>query len=119
MQLELETLVKDNVEKGFPPLGMGIGINTGEVIVGNIGTETRAKYGIVGSNVNLTDRIQATAGPGKVVVSEKTHDIICGTLKVAVEFKACLKGVEEDQNLYEVESIGPECELRTTQESVA
>jgi adenylate cyclase len=118
MQRELEALVRDNVDEGFPSLGMGIGINTGEVIVGNIGTETRAKYGIVGSNVNLTDRIQATAGPGKVVVSEKTHDIICGTLKVAVEFKACLKGVEEDQNLYEVESIGPECELRTT-ESVA
>ncbi|MBI4962436.1 MAG: HAMP domain-containing protein [Desulfomonile tiedjei] len=115
MQRELEALLRDNAGKGFPALGMGIGIHTGEVIVGNIGTETRAKYGIVGSNVNLTDRIQSTAGPGKVVVSEKTHEIICGTLKVALEFKACLKGVEEDQILYEVEAIDPECELRTAQ----
>jgi class 3 adenylate cyclase len=112
MQRELDALVKANVGEGFPPLGMGIGINTGEVIVGNIGTETRAKYGIVGANVNLTDRIQSTAGPGKVVISEKTYDIICGTLKVAQEFKACLKGVEEDQNLYEIEAIDSECELR-------
>jgi len=115
MQRELEALLGDNVGKGFPPLGMGIGIHTGEVIVGNIGTETRAKYGIVGSNVNLTDRIQSTAGPGKVIVSEKTHEIICGSLKVALEFKACLKGVEEDQKLYEVEAIDPECELRAAQ----
>jgi len=119
MQRELEALVKDIADEGFPPLGMGVGIHTGEVIVGNIGTETRAKYGIVGSNVNLTDRIQSTAGPGKVVVSEKTYEIICGALKVALQFKACLKGVEEDQNLYEVEAIDPECELRTAQESMA
>jgi len=119
MQRELEVLVRDNAPKGFPPLGMGIGIHTGEVIVGNIGTETRAKYGIVGASVNLTDRIQSTAGPGKVVLSEKTFQIICGTLTVSQEFKACLKGVAEDQQLYEIEAIEAECELRTGQQNTA
>jgi len=112
MQTALTKLVSENAEKGFPPLGMGIGIHTGEVIVGNIGTESRAKYGIVGSNVNLTDRIQATAGSGKVVISEPTFDIICGSLKVSQQFKVCLKGVEEDKNLFEIEAIEKECELR-------
>ena len=119
MQRELEVLVRDNAPKGFPPLGMGIGIHTGEVIVGNIGTETRAKYGIVGASVNLTDRIQSTAGPGKVVLSEKTFQIICGTLTVSQEFKACLKGVAEDQQLYEIEAIEGECEQRTAQKNTA
>lgn len=113
MQEVLEELVANNTAKGFPELTMGIGIHTGEVIVGNIGTESRAKYGIVGSNVNLTDRIQATAAAGKVVISEPTYEIICGSLKVAQEFKVCLKGVEEDKKLFEVESIAPDCELRT------
>jgi class 3 adenylate cyclase len=113
MQVALGKLVRENAAKGFPQLTMGIGIHTGEVIVGNIGTESRAKYGIVGSNVNLTDRIQATAGAGKVVISEPTYDIICGTLKVAQAFNVCLKGVEEDKNLFEIEAIDPDCALRT------
>jgi len=112
MQTALLKLVREKSAQGFPPLTMGIGIHTGEVIVGNIGTESRAKYGIVGSNVNLTDRIQATAGAGKVVISEPTYDIICGSLKVSQEFKVCLKGVEEDKNLFEIEAIDQDCELR-------
>ncbi len=105
MQKECEKFVTENVRQGLPVLGMGIGIHSGEVIVGNIGTESRAKYGIVGSDVNLTDRIQATAGGGKVVISGRTYDAISDFLKVSLEFKASLKGVEEIQQLYEIESV--------------
>jgi adenylate cyclase len=105
MQRELGGFVKDNLAKGLPEVAMGIGIHTGEVVVGNIGTETRAKYGIVGANVNLTDRIQYAAGPGKVVVSEETYTNIQEWLTVSQEFTVCLKGVEGEKRLYEVEAV--------------
>ncbi len=73
MQQEMKSFRTENISLGLPEMSMGIGIHTGEVIVGNIGTESRAKYGIVGSPVNLTDRIQHVAGYGRVVISEATY----------------------------------------------
>ncbi|MFH1117857.1 MAG: adenylate/guanylate cyclase domain-containing protein [Pseudomonadota bacterium] len=110
MQHEMKSFIKESVGLGLPEFTMGIGIHTGEVIVGNIGTETRAKYGIVGANVNLTDRIQYAATGGKVVVSEETYNSICAKLSVASEFDVCLKGVEENKKLYEIEAIEDVCE---------
>jgi len=54
--LELNTEIE---KEGYPPLEMCIGINTGTVIVGNIGSEMRMKYGIVGSAVNTASRIES------------------------------------------------------------
>jgi len=110
MQQEMKNFVRENVEMGLPEFTMGIGIHTGEVIVGNIGTETRAKYGIVGANVNLTDRIQYAATGGKVIISEETYNSICCRLSVSGEYVVCLKGVEEDKKLYEIESVDEVCE---------
>ena len=66
--LEMEAAMEDvnrwNSERDYPPLEMGIGLHIGEVIVGNIGSEKRMKYGIVGSDVNLCGRIESyTSGP--------------------------------------------------------
>ncbi|MCA1960156.1 MAG: HAMP domain-containing protein [Desulfomonile sp.] len=105
MQRVHEDFVERIVDEGLPELKMGIGIHTGEVIVGNIGAETRAKYGIVGSDVNLTDRIQSTAGGGRTIVSEETYRLLEDRLKVSRDFRVCLKGVEKDRELYEVESL--------------
>ncbi len=102
MQQELEGFVRENVAQGLPVVTMGIGIHTGEVIVGNIGTETRAKYGIVGADVNLTDRIQASAAGGKVVISEKTYEAVAHNVEISQQFEVCLKGVEDNHTLYEV-----------------
>jgi class 3 adenylate cyclase len=115
MQNAMNAFIQENLATGLPEVTMGIGIHTGEVIVGNIGTESRAKYGIVGSDVNLTDRIQHTAAGGKVVISERTYDTICQKLNVSMEFKACLKGVEDHKQLYEIESFDSACEIRKAQ----
>lgn len=110
MQDAMKGFLEENISLGLPPVTMGIGIHTGEVIVGNIGTDSRAKYGIVGSNVNLTDRIQYAATGGKVVLSEETYEVICAKLGGVTELQVCLKGVEEDKKLYQIESIEPICQ---------
>jgi adenylate cyclase len=82
--------------------GYGIGINVGSVIVGNIGCEDRTKYGIVGSPVNITQRIQEDAGPGEIAVSESLLAWTGGSMRVLRSFQAQLKGIREPVALFTV-----------------
>jgi class 3 adenylate cyclase len=99
MQQEMNRFGRETAEEGLPVLEMGIGIHAGEVVVGNIGSETRAKYGIVGTAVNLTQRIQAQAEGGQVLVSEPVvrHAKDCLMVERAFEFQ--LKGIREPVRL--------------------
>lgn len=93
-------------EPGYPALHMGIGLHAGEVIVGNIGSESRAKYGIIGSAVNLTHRIQGQAQAGEVVISEEVYRRSEAKPMVLRSFQTHLKGIKEPVNLYVVHSHG-------------
>ncbi|NER32182.1 MAG: adenylate/guanylate cyclase domain-containing protein, partial [Symploca sp. SIO1C4] len=87
---------------GLPSLEMGIGINTGEVVVGNIGSEKRTKYGVVGSQVNLTYRIESYTLGGQIIISERTLQE-AGTNTIINDRKEVKpKGVKEPINIYEV-----------------
>ena len=57
-------------------LQTGIGITTGTVIAGNIGSERRMHYAVVGDVVNIAARLQTAAGPGQVLVDEATHQAV-------------------------------------------
>jgi len=96
------------VTKGLPKLRMGIGINTGEVVVGNIGSEARAKYGIVGTAVNITQRIQTAAGGGRILLSEAAHAHLQGRITISDAFRTSLKGIQEHVMLYVLQGVS-EC----------
>lgn len=72
-------------------LQTGIGVTSGEVIAGNIGSERRMHYAVVGDSVNVAARLQAAAGPGQILVDAPTHDLVrhmvvskdLGTLRLA------------------------------------
>jgi adenylate cyclase len=108
--LELQGAIEAEnlVEPENPALHMGIGLNAGEVVVGNIGSESRAKYGIIGAAVNLTHRIQGQAQGGEVVVSEMVLHHSEKTVAVKRTFQTSLKGIAHPVMLYVVENMKKE-----------
>jgi class 3 adenylate cyclase len=91
--------------EGLPEFQMGIGINVGDAVVGNIGSELRAKYGIVGLAVNITNRIQAESKGGQILVSESVYRYLKQDLIVKSSFEVSLKGVKEMMTLFEIEGF--------------
>ena len=81
---------------------MGIGLHAGEVVVGNIGSESRAKYGIMGSAVNLAHRLQAQARGGEVVVSQALYRLVQLEVRITRQFEVRLKGIQDPVTLYAV-----------------
>lgn len=105
LKLQAAMEAENLAEPGFPALHMGIGLHAGEVVVGNIGSEFRAKYGIIGAAVNLTHRIQGQAQGGEVVVSEMVFHHIEEMVAVKRTFETTLKGIAHPVTLYVVESM--------------
>jgi adenylate cyclase len=91
-----------NHAAGLPAVELGIGLGTGEVVVGNIGSERRAKYGVVGGRVNLTSRISAQAAGGQILASEATVRDAGPTVRCRGPTHVELKGVTGAVAIYEV-----------------
>ncbi|MBR4150868.1 MAG: PAS domain-containing protein [Firmicutes bacterium] len=106
METRMEAVNAWNADRGFPMLEMGIGVNTGEVIVGNIGSEQRTKYGIVGSHVNLCGRIESYTVGGQVLISPMTRESCGAELEIAQEMSVYPKGVKGELVLSQVTGIG-------------
>lgn len=110
MQLAMQGVNEQNVREGLPSLEMGIGLNTGEVVVGNIGSEARAKYGVVGRNVNMTGRIESYTVGGEVLVTETTM-AAAGNLVVGEPREVHAKGLREALLVYPLRGIGGDYDL--------
>lgn len=106
MQNRMKEINRWNAERGYPVLQMGIGLNTGEVIVGNIGSEKRTKYGVVGSQVNLCGRIESYTVGGQILVSPLTREMAGTELEIEQEMEVVPKGVKEPLVLSHVTGIG-------------
>ena len=106
MQMQMEVINTWNTDRGYPILEMGIGINTGEVIVGNIGSEKRTKYGVVGSHVNLCGRIESYTIGGQILISPLTRSMVQCDLEVAQEMEVYPKGVKGALTLSRITGIG-------------
>lgn len=106
MQLAMQGVNDANQKEGYPAVRMGIGIHTGEVVVGNIGSEKRAKYGVVGKNVNLTSRIESYTLGGQILISEPTLKACGELLRIDSVMEVLPKGVQEPIQVFEVGGIG-------------
>ena len=106
MQRRMKEVNRWNAERGFEPLSMGIGINTDDVILGNIGSERRTKYGVLGPAVNLVGRIESYTTGGQVLISPGTKDAIQTELRIRQTLRVSPKGVKGEIPLYDVVGIG-------------
>jgi adenylate cyclase len=106
MQLAMPDVNRRLADHGAPELEMGIGIHTGPVIVGNIGSSRRTKYAAVGSNVNLAGRIESFTTGGQLLISENTREKIQTPLQTFGQFRVEPKGAKRSVQLYEVGGIG-------------
>jgi class 3 adenylate cyclase len=106
MQKAMDAVNERNRADGLPVVEMGVAVNTGEVIVGNIGSHTRAKYGVVGTHVNLTARLQSFTLGGQVLVSEATRQLTEGCLRVGETFNVHPKGFQGPITVHEVLGVG-------------
>ena len=107
MQNALMELNDELMREGYPALEMGIGINTGSVIVGNIGSEIRMKYGIVGATVNIASRIESNTIGGQVLLGESTYNIVKELVAVDSPQTIMMKGLKKPLVMYSVTAIGP------------
>jgi class 3 adenylate cyclase len=105
MQNAMARLNRDIAGDGFPPLQMGIGINTGQVVVGNIGSEIHAKYGIVGTPVNTAARIESIASGGEVLIGEPTYRLLQGFVVADPPQSLMMKGFRRPLVYYRVTRI--------------
>jgi adenylate cyclase len=106
MQLAMTEVNRRLVGKGAAELEMGIGVHTGRVIVGNIGSLRRTKYAAVGSNVNLAGRIESFTTGGQLLISESTRQKINSPLRIDGQFQVEPKGATSRLLLHEVGGIG-------------
>ena len=122
MQMQMHEINDWNAQRGYPTLEMGIGINTGEVIVGNIGSEKRTKYGVVGSHVNLCGRIESYTVGGQILISPQTRAMIGNDLEITQEMEVFPKGVKGALSISHVTGIGSpynlSCDAKTDNDSM-
>jgi adenylate cyclase len=105
MQNAMQKVNRNNRKNGLPDLEMGIGLNETEVIVGNIGTDQRSKYAVVGSGVNMTSRIESYTVGGQILISESISEQVGHLLRIDAQRDILPKGSEAPLRIYEVGGI--------------
>ncbi len=111
MQLAMTSVNDRNRQAGYPEVTLGIGINTGEVVMGNIGSQKRIKYAVVGRAVNLTARIESYTVGGQIFISESTLDECGDILRIDSAMKVMPKGVKKPLTIHAVGGIGGDFQL--------
>jgi adenylate cyclase len=111
MQRAMDVVNRRLSDEGLPAMEMGIAVHTGEVVAGNIGSFRRAKYGIVGTAVNLATRMEAYTAGGQILCSDETlrevGDIVDFDERKEIE----VKGLPEPVQVVSVRGFRDEPEL--------
>jgi adenylate cyclase len=96
------TLNEKLVEMCGRSIGFGVGINTGDAIIGNIGAEIRMDYTAIGDTVNIAARLESNTKAGQIFISEATYKRIQDKVDVNLIGNIKVKGKQEEVLVYEV-----------------
>lgn len=105
MQIAMAQLNQRHKEIGLPPLYMGIGVNTGTVMAGRLGSDAFSQFTVIGDAVNLAARIEAVSLRGQVLVSEHTLQRCGQHAAVGAPLDVYVKGKADPVKLHEVTGI--------------
>ena len=105
IQQKIHNLNADILKRGFPEVAMGIGIHTGDAIVGNIGSVKKTEYDVIGKNVNLASRIESYTIGGQILISKETREKLEGDLQIGKILDIMPKGTALETTIYEVLSL--------------
>ncbi|HKP49608.1 MAG TPA: adenylate/guanylate cyclase domain-containing protein, partial [Gemmatimonadales bacterium] len=106
MQQGVARLNQRWVSEGRPEIGVGIGINYGDVFAGNIGSHRRLEYTVIGDAVNVANRLCSEAAAGEILVSEA----LCQVVKDQADYEylpaMALRGRTRSVQVYRVKGVG-------------
>lgn len=121
MQLAMKDINAENQAKGMAPFFMGIGINTGEVVAGQLGSALHSEYTVIGDQVNLASRVEAHSLRGQILLSENTYQLARDFIEIGDVNEVTVKGKKGSVRMYELLStrrprllVAPARELRNS-----
>ncbi|MBK8011241.1 MAG: FHA domain-containing protein [Deltaproteobacteria bacterium] len=88
--------------EGLPPINMGVGVNTGRLVAGYMGSKRRLEYTVVGDTVNTASRLCSVAAGDQVLISESTHRHVADRVEARYLGPRQVKGKEQELGVYEL-----------------
>lgn len=104
MRQEVEAFNKDQAAAGARTLGVGIGVHCGPVVAGNVGSQSRMDYTVMGDTVNFASRLQGKAPAGAVYVSAAVKDRTAADFAYGSVGKMEFKGYREPAEVFELKA---------------
>jgi adenylate cyclase len=102
MKTRLRKMLPELIAKGIPEFQVGIGINTGDAVVGSIGTTSRMEYTAIGDTVNISSRVCGIAKPNQILITEAVYDKVKDRFRTASMGATQLKGKSRMVLVHEV-----------------
>src|SRR5215207_2166710 len=103
MQRRLMAINRELRDEGFAEIGVGMGLHTGDVIVGYIGSERRSEYTAIGDAVNTSSRLESNALGGEILISDATAKAAHSRYKLKPREPIMVKNRQQPVNLWEVD----------------
>jgi adenylate cyclase len=103
MQRRLMGINRELHDEGLPEIGVGMGLHTGEAIVGYIGSDRRSEYTAIGDTVNTSSRLESNARGGEILISDATAQAAHSRYKLLPRDAIMVKNREQPVKLWEVD----------------